>query len=52
MDKVREIIDENTNKFNMEKWMNISFSKKEMVYVGYLTSINLSCKLSDVYHIS
>jgi len=28
MDKVREIIDENTNKFNMEKWMNISFSKK------------------------
>ena len=29
MDKVREIIDKNTNHFKMEKWMNVSFTKNK-----------------------
>ncbi|WP_300383320.1 cation transporter [Clostridium sp.] len=29
MDEVREIIDENTNHFELEKWMNITFTKNK-----------------------
>ncbi|MDI9215163.1 cation transporter, partial [Clostridium tertium] len=29
MDKVREIIDKNTNHFDLKKWMNVSFTKNK-----------------------
>ena len=29
MDKVREIIDKNTNHFDLKKWLNISFTKNK-----------------------